>query len=191
MRFCSCCGNQMTAKVPEGDRKMRNICEACGYIEYVNPRIMVACILYTEDRVLWMKRAQDPYAGMWALPAGFMECGESVPQAASRELEEETCLRVSPDQFRPYGVFSVPTIDQVYLSLTSPMPEMQFSCTEEAVDIRLLSEREAQEVMFGYPEETMPFIEQLYDDLHSGRLASSAKSIMANIVPVPWEKVRG
>lgn len=191
MRFCSCCGQQMKAAVPAADNRVRNICESCGYIEYINPRIVVACILYSSGRILWMKRGQEPYAGMWALPAGFMECGESVPEAASRELQEETCLRIPPDMFRPYGVFSVPTMDQVYLSLTSPMPEMSFACTAEATEIKLLSEREAREVMFGYPDETLPFIEQLYADLHSGKLASSAKSIIANIVPVDWGRLRG
>lgn len=184
MPFCSHCGQEMKMLVPEGDRQLRSACQHCGNIDYVNPRIIVACILYKQNRILWMKRTQEPYADMWALPAGFMECGESVPEAAARELEEETCLRIIPKQFRLYGVFSVPTIDQVYLSLIAPMPPMEFECTEEASEIRLLTRNEAKDIMFGYPDETIPFIEQLYDDLNSGQLVSASKSIMTEIVPL-------
>ena len=113
MIFCSNCGARVTEKIPAGDNRPRYVCDACKTVHYQNPNIVAGCIPVWKDRVLLCKRAIEPRYGLWTLPAGFMENGESTELAAARETLEEACGKVS--DFALYGVFSIPHINQVYL----------------------------------------------------------------------------
>jgi 8-oxo-dGTP diphosphatase len=73
--------------------------------------------------VLLVERRNDPFAGSWALPGGFVEAGERVVDAASRELTEETA--VEADTLELLGVYDTPgrdprgpTVSVVYLLRT-------------------------------------------------------------------------
>jgi len=73
-----------------GDRP-RDVCGACGTVFYQNP-LPAAAALVLDDlrRVLLVKRRDPPGEGMWCLPMGFAELGETIAEAALRELREET-----------------------------------------------------------------------------------------------------
>ncbi len=60
--------------------------------------------------VLLIKRREEPYAGCWALPGGYVDRGESFEQAARRELLEETSL-CAPAELRQVGVYDAPDRD--------------------------------------------------------------------------------
>jgi len=64
--------------------------------EYPRPALTVDCIVFGLDdedlKVLLIQRRNEPFAGRWALPGGFVDVGEAPEQAARRELEEETGL---------------------------------------------------------------------------------------------------
>jgi 8-oxo-dGTP diphosphatase len=47
-----------------------------------------------DSRVLLVRRAQDPWKGLWDVPGGFCDCGEHPADTATRELFEETGLRI-------------------------------------------------------------------------------------------------
>ena len=77
---------------------------------YSHPRpaltVDLACFVEVAGRthVLLVERENEPYAGRWALPGGFVDELEPLERAAARELEEETGLTgVSIEQFRAYG----------------------------------------------------------------------------------------
>jgi NADH pyrophosphatase NudC (nudix superfamily) len=95
-KYCLHCGNRMTLRVPPGDNIHRAVCGTCGFIHYENPKLLAACILFSGQKVLWVKRAKPPNAGLWAMPGGYVELGETVEEAASRELSEETGVIISP-----------------------------------------------------------------------------------------------
>jgi len=79
MNFCSHCGGgSLEWRVPAGDTLPRHVCGACGTIHYQNPKIVVGCLPEWEGRVLLCKRAIEPRYGLWTLPAGFLENGETV-----------------------------------------------------------------------------------------------------------------
>jgi 8-oxo-dGTP diphosphatase len=74
------------------------------------PKLMVDVVVPSEEgHVLLIRRASDPYEGYWALPGGFVEVGERLEDAAAREAEEETGVKV--DVARLIGVYSDPDRD--------------------------------------------------------------------------------
>ena len=70
---------------------------------------MVDIVIPSGGGVLLIRRGTDPYEGMWALPGGFVEVGETVENAAVREAKEETNLDVELE--RLVGVYSEPDRD--------------------------------------------------------------------------------
>ncbi len=58
------------------------------------PRVGVGAVVIHEGRILLVKRASPPGKGFWAIPGGLVELGETVREAAERELLEETGISV-------------------------------------------------------------------------------------------------
>ena len=88
-RFCSQCGQAVATRVV--DDRPRTVCSACETVFYENPLPVAASILLNDRReVLLVKRKRDPHRGKWCLPMGFAEMGETIAEAALRELREET-----------------------------------------------------------------------------------------------------
>jgi len=86
--FCNFCGRKLGIDVLDG--KERQVCERCKEIYYENPLPVASVILPNRNReVLLVKRAREPFRGMWCFPIGFAETGESIEGAALRELKEE------------------------------------------------------------------------------------------------------
>jgi 8-oxo-dGTP diphosphatase len=89
--FCNFCGKELDRDLLDG--KERQICQGCREVYYENPLPVASVIISNKDReVLLVKRAREPFMGMWCFPIGFAETGESIEDAALRELEEETGL---------------------------------------------------------------------------------------------------
>ena len=95
IKFCSTCGSdRIERRIPEGDTLPRFVCAACAAIHYQNPKIVVGCLPEWEDQVLLCRRAIEPRHGLWTLPAGFLENGETVVAGAVRETLEEASAHV-------------------------------------------------------------------------------------------------
>lgn len=140
MKFCTYCGGALRRGVPEGDDRIRHICEHCGTVHYQNPKLIAGCIPVWGDRVLLCRRAIEPRLGYWTLPAGFMELGETLAEAARREAREEANVMVEMDQL--YAVFSLPHISQVYAFFRARMVEERFGAGPESLEARLFREEE-------------------------------------------------
>jgi len=140
MKFCMACGSQLELKVPLGDNRERHVCITCGEIHYQNPKIVTGCIPVWEDKVLLCKRAIEPRYGLWTVPAGFMENGESTHAGAMRETLEEANARVEIDEL--YMTVNLPLINQVYMLFMAQLIDLDFSAGEESLDVRLFSENE-------------------------------------------------
>lgn len=65
----------------------------------------------TDGYVLLIQRGWDPYKGMWALPGGHCDIGESSRDAAARELSEETGVHAMPDELEQIGIWDAPARD--------------------------------------------------------------------------------
>ncbi len=104
-------GPDFALQIPDGDDKPRRVCQRCDFIDYQNPKIVAGSVVVKDAKILLCKRAIEPRKGYWTLPAGFMELGESVEQAAMREAQEEALAQIEID--RLLAVYSVPRIGQV------------------------------------------------------------------------------
>ena len=140
MIFCSNCGARLVRKVPAGDDRARYVCEACATVHYTNPKIVAGCIPEWNGRLLLCRRAIEPRYGLWTLPAGFMENGESTEQAAIRETWEEARARVN--DLLLYGVFSIPHISQVYMMFRARLQSADCAAGPESLEVRLFEQYE-------------------------------------------------
>jgi len=100
-----------TRRVPDGDNRERSVCSDCGFVAYENPKVVAGSVVVSDGRVLMCRRAIEPRRGFWTLPAGYMELGETLEEAAAREAQEEAEATISIDGI--LGVFTVARIGQV------------------------------------------------------------------------------
>lgn len=91
-KFCPRCASPLTLQERFG--KLRPVCTACGWIHFVDPKVAAAVLVIQAERVLLVRRLNEPFRGLWTLPAGFVNGGEDPAQAAERECLEETGLSV-------------------------------------------------------------------------------------------------
>ena len=90
--FCPRCGAAVTHEERFG--KVRPVCPQCGWIHFVDPKVAAAVLVVHAGRVLLVRRVNEPFRGLWTLPAGFVNGGENPAGAAERECLEETGLTV-------------------------------------------------------------------------------------------------
>jgi len=105
LNFCTRCGTELRFGQVEGDVRERLACPSCGYVAYVNPRLVVTTLPVTDGgEIVLLRRGTEPGLGSWAQPGGFLEVDETVTEAAIRETFEETGLVVQPGEL--VGLYS-------------------------------------------------------------------------------------
>lgn len=149
MKFCSECGQTVTARIPSGDTRSRFICDHCETIHYQNPRIVAGVLATHKRHVLLCRRAIEPRIGYWTLPAGYMENGETTEEAALRETWEEA--RASMQGQELYMLFNLPHINQVYMFFRGELSDLDFSAGEESLEVKLFSEEEIPWTELAFP----------------------------------------
>ena len=165
VNFCSVCGARTTMRVPPGDTLPRHVCDGCGTVHYRNPLMVVGTIPEWEDRVLLCRRAIEPRHGLWTLPAGFMELGETTAQAALRETMEEAKARV--DLGEMFTLLSVPHVDQVHIFYRARLLDRAFAPGAETLEVGLFGESEIpwKEIAFRTVSSTL---RQFFEDRRTG-----------------------
>lgn len=124
-----------TPRVPAGDNRERAVCDHCGFVDYVNPRIVVGVVCTWEGRFLLCRRAIEPRLGFWTIPAGFLEQGETPEEGAVREAVEEAGADVAIDSL--LGVYSVPRISQVQMMFRGTLRSSRVAAGDESLEVRL------------------------------------------------------
>lgn len=140
MKFCSNCGHPLVVRIPEGDNRPRHICEQCETIHYRNPNIVAGTLPVWQNKILLCRRAIEPRYGFWTLPAGFMELGETMEEAALRESREEAHANVAIEDI--YTIISLPSIDQVYVMYRARLLDLDFHAGAESLEVRLFEEQD-------------------------------------------------
>ncbi len=90
-RYCPHCATPL--KDAEENGSFVQVCPNCGWIHYFNPIPSSAILpVLPNGELVLIRRKNEPFAGKWAIPSGFIEYGETPEEAALRELKEETRL---------------------------------------------------------------------------------------------------
>lgn len=127
---------EFTITTPGDDDRERRVCDTCGFIDYVNPKIVAGVVAEDgEGRILLCKRAIEPRSGFWTLPAGYLEEGESVAEGAAREAWEEA--RAKLEIVDLLGVYSIPRISQVQIFFRARLTTPHVSAGPESLEVAL------------------------------------------------------
>ncbi|CAN1307121.1 Nudix hydrolase 23, chloroplastic [Linum perenne] len=137
INFCQWCGGATKHEVPDGEEKTRAICTLCGRIAYQNPKMVVGCLIEHDNKVLLCKRNIHPSFGLWTLPAGYLEIGESAMDGAVRETWEEANAEV--EVVSPFAQLDIPLIGQIYIIFLAKLKKPQFFPGPESSDCQLFS----------------------------------------------------
>jgi ADP-ribose pyrophosphatase YjhB (NUDIX family) len=110
-RFCPPCGGPLSTRVIKAGEPGRLVCDACGFVLYLNPKLAACAITSIDGAVVLLRRGIEPQRGKWVFPGGFVDRGETAAGAAVRETREEVHLEVEVEEL--LGVYSYPGIEVV------------------------------------------------------------------------------
>ncbi len=85
--YCQRCATRLESRLQ--DNREHPTCPACGFVHYLDPKVAVAVVLTHDGGVLLGRRNVDPGRGAWSFPAGYVNRGEVLEEAALREVAEE------------------------------------------------------------------------------------------------------
>ena len=136
-----------TRRVPPGDTHERAVCDRCAFVQYENPRIVVGSVVRVpggvpgeaadaSDGILMCRRAIEPRAGFWTLPAGYMEMGETPGEAAAREAREEALADIAIDG--TLAIYTVRRLGQVQIMHRATL-RGSYGVGEESLDVRVFA----------------------------------------------------
>jgi ADP-ribose pyrophosphatase YjhB (NUDIX family) len=135
VRFCSRCGAELTFGQVDGEERDRLACPGCGFVFYVNPRLVVTTLPVTDrGEVMLIRRGIEPGYGLWAQPGGFLEIDETVREAAVRETLEETGLQVQPMEI--IGLYSRVQAAVVVVAFEARIVAGEPRVTDESLETR-------------------------------------------------------
>ena len=126
-----------TRQVPDGDSVERDVCRDCGWIHYVNPKIVVGSVVTFENKFLLCRRSINPRKGFWTLPAGYMEQKETTEQGAAREAFEEANAEIEIRDL--LGIYNVTHISQVQIMYRAKLNVPEFSAGPESLEVELFA----------------------------------------------------
>lgn len=132
----------VSLRVPEGDDRLRKVCDDCGFVFYENPKVIVGAVCTWErddgePLFLMVRRGIEPRLGYWSLPAGYMEMHESSEAGAAREVWEEARAKITID--RLLAIYSLPQISQVHLIYRARMETAHHGAGPESIETALFS----------------------------------------------------
>lgn len=140
IQHCPTCGGPTAYRVPADDTRERATCTVCGAIHYENPINVVGTVPVWRDQVLLCRRAIEPRRGLWTLPAGFLELGETTAAGALRETDEEAGANVELGAL--FTVLNVVRAGQVHFFYLAEMRDTSLDPGPETLEARLFREDE-------------------------------------------------
>lgn len=168
IQHCRLCGAATAYRIPADDTRERAVCSGCGEIHYENPINVVGTVPVFGEQVLLCRRNIEPRYGMWTLPAGFLEVGETVRQGAQRETDEEAGAHI--ELLELFTVLDVVRAGQVHFFYRARMLDTHLAPGPETIEARLFREDEIpwEQIAFRTVRRTL---EHYFEDRRNGRFA--------------------
>jgi ADP-ribose pyrophosphatase YjhB (NUDIX family) len=139
-RHCLACGGSLSSKVVVASEPARLVCDACGLVFYLDPKVAVGTICTGPGGIVLLRRALEPGAGKWVFPGGYVDRGETVEHAARREAYEEVHAEIRLGRLlNVYSYEGTPVIVIVY---EAEVTGGELSCGEEALEVRWFAPEE-------------------------------------------------
>lgn len=91
-RYCPLCATALIEK--DIGHVRRPACPACNFVQFLSPKLVVVVVIQYMDKLLLGKRNIEPGKGLWNFCGGYVDLGETVQEAAIREVKEEANLDV-------------------------------------------------------------------------------------------------
>jgi ADP-ribose pyrophosphatase YjhB (NUDIX family) len=166
IQHCRACGAAVRYQVPPEDNRERAVCSDCGTVHYENPLNVVGTVPVWQDQVLLCRRNIEPRRGLWTLPAGFMELGESTAEGALRETIEEAGAEIEMGPL--FTLLNVVRVGQVHLFYLATLRHTRFDPGPETIEVNLFREHEIpwDEIAFKTTRETL---KRYFEDRHRGQ----------------------
>jgi ADP-ribose pyrophosphatase YjhB (NUDIX family) len=124
-----------TRAVPDGDTVIRDVCGTCGFVAYQNPKIVVGAVAHHLGSVVLCRRAIEPRAGFWTVPAGYLEIGETITEGTVREAKEEAGAAISIESV--LAVYTIPEVQQVHIMHIARLDSPQIHAGPESLEVKL------------------------------------------------------
>jgi len=102
--FCPRCASALEQRLVKSGEPPRHACISCEFILYLDPKVAAGCIAELDSGIVMVRRSIEPGYGKWVFPGGYVDRGEKVEEAASREMREESGVEVEVNSL--LGVYS-------------------------------------------------------------------------------------
>ncbi|RJR32668.1 MAG: NUDIX hydrolase [Deltaproteobacteria bacterium] len=93
-KYCPQCGGELEERLLKPGEPLRLVCQTCGFVFYIDPKLAVIGLVPLKGGLVLVRRAIDPGYGLWVIPGGFVDVGETLEKAVVRETLEEARLEV-------------------------------------------------------------------------------------------------
>ena len=167
MSYCPECGAGLQRHMVAGELRGHWYCPDCAKPRHDHPMVVVTCFVAFEDRLLWVQRDLEPKRGLWAIPGGFLESGETLAQGAARELGEEAGIWLPPARLQLYMTGCITFINQVYVAFRATVDSAACLPGRESQACGFYTRHDCPWDRVAYPE-VNDSIRQVYDDLDRG-----------------------
>ncbi len=148
---------------------MRKVRCPCNCFGYKAPALAVDAIVLKDQKILLIRRAKEPFKDCYALPGGFVECGESCEDAIKREVFEETGIEIEIIDL--LGVYSHPNRDPrghvVSICYIAKYKSGTLKISEETSDLGFFDLKDIlkMNLAFDHKEIIKDFVKKCYNKL--------------------------
>jgi ADP-ribose pyrophosphatase YjhB (NUDIX family) len=148
-KYCPRCGAALEERYLEAEKHVRKICAGCGFIFYMNPKVVAGTIPRQDGRIWLVRRSIEPSWGSWTFPGGYVDLGEQVSEAAIRETYEETLLHVRLDSL--LNVYSYANVGIVLVVYRATVTGGVAGATPESQEVKAFSLDEIPWTRLAFP----------------------------------------